>query len=175
MLTIGDPFPVFNAQACVGNDKNGFTEISNGTYKGKWVLYFFYPMDFTVVCFSELVEFGKKLKDFADRNCVLVAGSTDNAYCHQAWRTSHADLKDLPYPLIAAQKLAADLGILDRNLFVCLRGTFLVDPDGIIRWAAAYPLGIGRSVAEALRVLDAVQCGEFCPCNWVKGEPTLKA
>ncbi len=174
MLTVGDSFPLFSSKACVGNDKNGFTEITNSTYKGKWVVYFFYPKDFTFVCPTELVEFGKKVKDFADRDCVLVGGSTDNEFSHQAWRNSHVDLKELPYPLIAAQKLAVDLGILDPQESVCLRATFLVDPNGVIQWSAAYPLSVGRSVPETIRVIDAVQSDELCPCNWAKGDATLK-
>jgi peroxiredoxin (alkyl hydroperoxide reductase subunit C) len=174
MLTVGDSFPLFTCKACVGNDKNGFTEITNSTYKGKWVVYFFYPKDFTFICPTELVEFGKKLKDFADRDCQLVAGSTDNEFSHQAWRKAHQDLTNLPYPMIAAQKLAHDLGILDPQEHVCLRATFVVDPNGTIQWAAAYGLSCGRSVGETLRVLDALQSDELCPCNWEKGKPTIK-
>src|SRR3954449_2895039 len=106
MLTVGDSFPLFNCKACVGNDKNGFTEITNSTYKGKWVLYFFYPKDFTFICPTELVEFNKALAKFRERDCELVTGSTDNEFSHQAWRQQHADLKDLGYPMIGAQKLA---------------------------------------------------------------------
>ena len=91
MLTPGQPFPQFKVKACTGLDKNGFGEIANDTYKGKWVVYFFYPKDFTFVCPTELVEFGKKIKEFKDRDCELVSGSTDNEYCHQAWRNAHAD------------------------------------------------------------------------------------
>jgi|SRR5581483_4483499 len=174
MLTVGDPFPQFTAKACVGNDKDGFTEIHNQTYKGKWVVYFFYPKDFTFICPTELVEFGKRLKDFKDRDCMVVSGSTDNEFSHQAWRKAHPDLVNLPYPMIAAQKLSADLGILDPKEHVCLRATFIVDPHGIIQWSSAYALSVGRSVPEVLRVLDAIQSDELCPCNWEKGKPTLK-
>lgn len=174
MLTVGDQFPQFQSKACIGNDKNGFCDINNDSYKGKWVLYFFYPKDFTFICPTELVEFGKKVKDFADRDVVLVGGSTDNEFSHQAWRNAHPDLKNLPYPLIAAQKLAVDLGILDPAESVCLRASFLVDPHGVIQWSAAYPLSVGRSVPETLRVVDAVQSDELCPCNWKKGEATIK-
>lgn len=174
MLTVGQPFPKFAVKACVGLDKNGFTEITNDTYKGKWVVYFFYPKDFTFICPTELVEFGKKVGDFKDRNAVIVGGSTDNEFSHQAWRNAHPDLKNLPYAMIAAQKLGQDLGIIDPKENVCLRATFIVDPDGIIQWSCAYPLSVGRSVPETLRVLDAIQSDELCPCNWEKGKPTLK-
>lgn len=174
MLTVGQKFPQFDVQACVSLEKNGFKKINNKTYEGKWVVYFFYPKDFTFICPTELVEFAKKNKEFADRNAVLLAGSTDNEFSHQAWRKSHPDLKDLPYPMIAAQKLAFDLGIVDPNENACLRSTFIVDPHGIIQFSASYPLSVGRSVPETIRVLDAIQSDELCPCNWEKGKETLK-
>jgi lipoyl-dependent peroxiredoxin subunit C len=174
MLTVGDPFPLFNCKACVSNEKNGFIEVNNSTYPGKWAVYFFYPKDFTFICPTELVDFAKKTVEFADRDAVLITGSTDNEYSHQAWRKSHADLTSLPYPMLAAQKLANDLGIIDPVENVCLRTTFVVDPQGIIQWVAAYPLSVGRSVTETIRVLDAIQSDELCPCNWEKGSPTLK-
>jgi alkyl hydroperoxide reductase subunit AhpC len=104
----------------------------------------------------------------------LIGGSTDNEFSHLAWRQSHADLKKLTYPLIAAQKLSHDLGIMDPAEQVCLRASFLVDPQGVIQWAVVNNLSVGRSVEEALRVIDAVQSDELCPCNWKKGEKTLK-
>jgi lipoyl-dependent peroxiredoxin subunit C len=174
MLTVGDPFPLFNCKACVSNEKTGFIDVNNSSHEGKWKVFFFYPKDFTFICPTELVDFAKKTVDFADRDAVLITGSTDNEYSHQAWRKSHADLTSLPYPMLAAQKLAGDLGILDPVENVCLRTTFIVDPQGVIQWVAAYPLSVGRSVNETLRVLDAIQSDELCPCNWEKGKPTLK-
>lgn len=174
MLTVGDAFPKFNCKACDGNTKESLKTITNDTYKGKWTVFLFYPKDFTFVCPTELVEFGKKLKDFTDRDAVLIGGSTDNEYSHLAWRQSHADLKTLPYPLIAAQKLASDLGIIDPKEDVCLRATFIVDPQGTIQFACVNSLSVGRSVPEVLRVLDAIQSDELCPCNWQPGQATLK-
>jgi peroxiredoxin (alkyl hydroperoxide reductase subunit C) len=174
MLTVGNRFPQFHVDACVGLGKDGFRKFSNDTFLGKWVCYFFYPKDFTFVCPTELVEFGKKLKDFKDRDCELVTGSTDNEFSHQAWRKHHADLKDLPIPMINAAKLAFDLGIVDPEAHACLRATFIVDPHGVVQWASANPLRVGRSVTEVLRVLDGIQSDELCPCNWQKGQPTLK-
>ncbi|MGF1580771.1 MAG: peroxiredoxin [Gemmataceae bacterium] len=174
MLTVGDKFPEFKTQACFGNEKDDLKEINNEYHNGKWAVYIFYPKDFTFVCPTELVEFGKQTKEFADRDAVVLGGSTDNEYSHQAWRKSHDDLKTLPYPLVAAQKLAADLGIIDPNENVCLRATFVVDPHGIIQFASCNSLSVGRSVHEVLRTLDAIQSDELCPCNWTKGEPTLQ-
>ncbi len=174
MLTVGDKFPSYRTKACVGNNKEDLKDFSNEYHKGKWAVYIFYPKDFTFVCPTELVEFGKKQKDFGDRDAVLIGGSTDNEYSHLAWRQQHPDLKQLPYPLIAAQKLAHDLGIVHPGENVCLRATFIVDPDGNIQFAAANSLPVGRSVSEVLRTLDAIQSDELCPCNWQKGQATLK-
>lgn len=174
MLTVGDRFPAYKCKACVGLNKEDLQEITHDTHKGKWVIYVFYPKDFTFVCPTELVEFGKSVKEFNDRDAVVIGGSTDNEFSHMMWRRSHEDLKTLPYPLIAAQKLAMDLGILDPVENVCLRATFVVDPNGIIQWVCANSLSVGRSVPEVLRVLDAVQSDELCPCNWKKGDPYLK-
>jgi len=173
MLGVGDAFPMFRSQGCIGPDKGSLTTIDNETYPGRWVVYFFYPKDFTFVCPTELAEFNRRLKDFQDRDCEVVGGSTDNEFSHLAWCQSHSDLKGLKYPLIGAQKLAADLGILHPEEGVCLRATFLVDPQGIIQWASAYGLSVGRNVDEVLRVLDAVQSDELCPCNWKPGEETI--
>jgi peroxiredoxin (alkyl hydroperoxide reductase subunit C) len=174
MLTVGDQFPTYSAKACVGADPEALTEVSNDTHEGRWAVYFFYPKDFTFVCPTEIVAFNKKLREFKDRDCEVFGGSTDNEYSHLAWCRSHDDLRDLRFPLIAAQKLAAALGILDPVEGVCLRATFLVDPDGVIQYAAVNNLNVGRNVDEVLRVLDAVQSDELCPCNWKKGEATIQ-
>lgn len=174
MLTVGDRFPEFKAQASVGTSKDALTELDNSEFKDKWVVYFFYPKDFTFVCPTEIVEFNRRLADFRDRDTEVVGGSTDNEYSHLAWCQSHEDLKTLKYPLIAAQKLAGDLGILHPEEHVALRATFIVDPNGTIQWASANGLNVGRNVDEVLRVLDALQSDELCPCNWQKGEETIK-
>jgi peroxiredoxin (alkyl hydroperoxide reductase subunit C) len=175
MLKVGDQFPHFRAKACVGIDDKSLTEITSDTHKGKWSVYIFYPKDFTFVCPTELVEFGRKVKEFQDRDAVLYGASTDNEYSHLAWRRSHNDLRTLSYPLLAAQKLAGDLGILDPQENVCLRATYIVDPHGVIQWVSVNPLSVGRSVPEVLRVLDGIQSDELCPCNWKSGDPYLKA
>lgn len=174
MLTVGEKFPKFSVKACTGNGKNDLSEITNETYAGKWTVFLFYPKDFTFVCPTELVEFGRKVKEFKDLDAVLIGGSTDNEYSHLAWRQSHEDLKALPYPLIAAQKLAVDLGILDPHENVCLRATYIVDPQGTIQYSCVNSLSVGRSVPEVLRVLNAVQSDELCPCNWKPGDKFLK-
>jgi peroxiredoxin (alkyl hydroperoxide reductase subunit C) len=114
------------------------------------------------------------MKEFAARDTVIIGGSTDNEFSHMAWRRSHDDLRALPYPLIAAQKLAIDLGIIDPAEHVALRATFIVDPHGVIQYVSANNLNVGRNVQEILRVLDAIQSDELCPCNWKKGDPYLQ-
>lgn len=174
MLTVGNKFPEFCVKACRGNTPEGLCEVTNKTYTGKWQVLFFYPKDFTFVCPTELVEFGKHNQEFNRLNAVLLAGSTDNEYSHLAWRQADPRLGELPYPMIAAQKLAADLGILDPSAHVCLRATFIVDPQGTIQWASANNLSTGRSVPEVLRVLAALQSGELTGCNWQPGDKFVK-
>ncbi len=134
-------------------------------------------MDFTFVCPTEIAEFGKRNADFAERDAQVLGASTDTHFVHLAWRRSHEDLRDLPFPMLADTKreLAQALGILHKDAGVALRATFIVDPEGVIRWVCVNDLSVGRNVAEVLRVLDALQTDELCPCNWQKGEPTLVA
>jgi lipoyl-dependent peroxiredoxin subunit C len=173
MKTIGDKLPPFRLQA-VGADL-GFEEITHENHPGKWKVLFFWPMDFTFVCPTEIAEFGRRHRDFLDRDAALYGASTDSHYVHRAWRESHPDLKDLPYPMLADVKreLAEALGILHRDEGVALRATFIVDPEGVIRWVSVNDLSVGRNVEEVLRILDALQTDELCPCNWKKGDETL--
>jgi alkyl hydroperoxide reductase subunit AhpC len=177
MLTVGDTFPEFTLNACVSTEKGKeFKTISSDTNPGKWLIFYAYPKDFTFICPTEIVEFGKHTKDFKDRDAVVIGGSTDNEYSHLAWRNDHADLKSLPTPLVhITPTFAQELGIIHRNAGAALRVTYIVDPDGIIRWVQANDLSVGRSVPEVIRVLDALQTDELCPCNWQKGEKTLGA
>ncbi|MBS1787756.1 MAG: peroxiredoxin [Acidobacteria bacterium] len=176
MLTIGDKFPNFNLKAAVSLEKGKeFADINQDSYPGKWKVVFFWPMDFTFICPTEIAEFGKRNRDFADRDAQVLGASTDSHYVHLAWRSNHADLKDLPFPMLAdiKRELSSELGILHKQAGVALRATFIVDPDGIIRWVSVNDLSVGRNVDDTLRVLDGLQSGELCPCNWEKGEKTL--
>jgi lipoyl-dependent peroxiredoxin subunit C len=177
MLTIGDRLPSFKLQAAVSLDKGReFAEITDQSHPRKWLVLFAWPMDFTFVCPTEIAEFGRKSREFADRDAQVLGMSTDTQFVHLAWRKDHADLRDLPFPMLADTKheLSAALGILHKTEGVCLRATFIVDPDGIIRWVSVNDLKVGRSVPETLRVLDALQTDELCPCNWQEGQPTLE-
>ena len=176
MLTVGDRFPEFALQAVTSLEKgNEFQIITDDTYRGKWQVIFFWPMDFTFICPTEIAEFGRRNADFADRDAQVLGASTDTHFVHLAWRNNHADLKELPYPMLADTKreLAEKLGILHKQDGVALRATFVVDPEGIIRWVNVNDLSVGRNVDETLRVLDALQTDELCPCNWTQGEQTL--
>jgi peroxiredoxin (alkyl hydroperoxide reductase subunit C) len=177
MLTIGDKFPRFNVQACVSTEQGKeFQAVSNDTWSGKWMVFYAYPKDFTFICPTEIVEFDNKARDFADRDAVVVGGSTDNEFSHLAWRQSHADLKKINTPLVhITPQLAMDLGIVHKEAGAAIRVTFVVDPDGIIRAVNASDLSVGRNVDEIIRILDALQTDELCPCNWKPGEKTLGA
>ncbi len=177
MLTVGDTFPTFNMKATVSNDlKTAFIDVNNKSYPGKWLCVFFYPKDFTFVCPTEIVGFGDMNKQFADRDCQILTGSVDSEFVHLAWRRDHKDLGKLPFPMLAdiKRELTSALGILDKDAGVSKRATFQVDPTGIIRFVDVTDMSVGRNPAEVLRVLDALQTDELCPCNWSKGEDTLK-
>ncbi|MBI1215969.1 MAG: redoxin domain-containing protein [Alphaproteobacteria bacterium] len=176
MLTIGQQFPQFKLTGVVSSDeKNAFTDISNDTYKGKWLVLFAWPKDFTFVCPTEIAAFGKMNREFADRDAQVLGMSTDSDFVHLAWRKDHKDLNDLPYPMLSDIKheLSIALGILNAEEGVCNRATFIVDPEGVIRHVSVNDLKVGRNVDEVLRILDALQTDELCQCNWTKGEDTL--
>ncbi|MBK8175554.1 MAG: peroxiredoxin [Rhodospirillales bacterium] len=177
MLTIGDKFPEFDLKAVVSLDpRTAFTELSEKSNPGKWKVIFFWPKDFTFVCPTEIAAFGKINGEFDDRDTVVYGASTDSEFVHLAWRQNHADLKDLPFPMLAdiKRELSEALGILDKSEGVCLRATFIVDPEGVIRFVSVNDLSVGRNPQEVLRVLDALQTDELCPCNWQKGDDVLK-
>jgi len=176
MLTVGDRFPQFNLKAVVSIEKNKeFRDITDQDHAGKWKVVFFWPMDFTFICPTEIAEFGNEQAAFADRDAQLLGASTDTHFVHLAWRKDHQDLRNLAFPMLADTKreLSGALGILHKTDGVPLRATFIVDPQGIIRWASVNDLSVGRNVPEVLRVLDGLQTDEFCPCNWKQGEETL--
>ena len=178
MLTIGDNFPSFDLKAVVSADpKKAFTQVDSESDAGKWKIVFFWPKDFTFVCPTEIAAFGKLNGEFNDRDAVVYGVSTDSEFVHLAWRQNHADLKFLPFAMLAdiKRELSAAFGLLDRKEGVALRATFVVDPEGVIRFASVHDLSVGRNVDEVLRTLDALQTDELCPCNWQKGESFLQA
>jgi len=177
MLGVGHKFPAFSLQATVGLEKGKtFQTISDSDYSGKWKVYFFWPKDFTFVCPTEIAAFGKLNGEFADRDAQVLGGSTDSEFVHLAWRQNHEDLKTLPFPMLAdiKRELCTSLGILDAQEGVAQRATFIVDPHNVIRYVSVNDLSVGRNPQEVLRVLDALQTDELCPCNWQKGQEVLK-
>jgi len=178
LLSIGSKFPEFDKKSVVSIEMGKeFANITSEDHKkdGKWMVMFWYPKDFTFVCPTEIAEFNKNYEEFKSRNAVLYGASTDSEHVHLAWRNNHKDLKGLKFPLIAdtSKSLAEDLGILEANEKIAYRVTYIVDPEGIIRFVSANDLDVGRNVHEVLRVLDALQTDELTPCNWEKGEKTL--
>ena len=178
MLTVGDRLPDFSLKAVVSIDpKTAFTDLTEASNPGKWKVVFFWPKDFTFVCPTEIAAFGKLDKEFRARDAQLYGVSIDSEYVHLAWRRGKDELRNLPFPMLADVKreLSGALGILDPEAGVAQRATFIVDPQGVIRFVYVTDLNVGRSPEEVLRVLDALQADELCPCNWQKGEDTLKA
>ncbi|RYJ03878.1 MAG: peroxiredoxin [Acetobacteraceae bacterium] len=183
MLTVGDKFPSFALTAVKAGDEGlkgpgvSFVDMTNATDAGKWKVVFFWPKDFTFICPTEIAAFGKLASEFADRDAVVYGVSTDSEFVHLNWRVHNEDIRNLEIPMLSDLKreLSEALGILDKDAGVPLRATFIVDPDGTIQWASANGLNVGRNPQEVLRVLDALQTDELCPCNWTKGEEALNA
>ena len=178
MLTIGDKFPEFNKTAVVSLEAGKeFENVNSEAHKkdGKWMVMFWYPKDFTFVCPTEISEFNHQYENFGNNNAVLYGASTDSEYVHLAWRNDHADLKNLQFPLIAdtSKSLSEELGILEANEKVAYRATFIVDPEGTIKWININDLGTGRNVNEVIRALEALQAPGLTPCNWEPGQATL--
>src|ERR1700743_3466287 len=174
MLTIGQKFPQFSKTACVSIEKGKEFETLTSDYlvneDNVWTVMFWWPKDFTFVCPTEIAEFNKSFGEFRDRDARLIGASTDTEFVHLAWRNNHDDLKDLPFPMLADIKrdLCGQLGIIDPEGGVAQRATFLVDPNNTIQFVYVTAGSVGRNPAEGLRVLDALQTDELCPCNWTK-------
>ena len=181
MITVGTSFPDFKKTAVVSLDKGKeFAELTSARLRNdenRWTVFFWWPKDFTFVCPTEIAEFNRHFADFRDRDAELIGASTDSEFVHLAWRRDHEELRGLRFPMLAdtSKSLAEALGILEPNEKIAYRATFIIDPEGIVRWVSMYDLNVGRNVQEVIRVLDALQTDELCPCNWEKGEATLTA
>ncbi len=180
-LLVGGKAPSFKGVAVTGgnaadlNPENAFREISIDDYKGKWVVLFFYPLDFTNVCPTEIEDFGRNYSKFKELNTEVIACSTDSQFSHLAWRKQHAGLKDLPYPMLAdfTRETARNYEILKEETGYALRGLYIVNPEGKLMYSVIHPESVGRSSVEVLRVLSALQTGHGTPCNWQPGDRTL--
>jgi alkyl hydroperoxide reductase subunit AhpC len=178
MLGIGSRFPRFKLTGVVNNDVNtAFRDFDNQSFKDKWLVVFFWPKDFTFVCPTEIAAFGRLNGDFVDRDAQVLGVSVDSEFVHLAWRKDREELRNLPFPMLSdiKRELSTELGVLDAEAGVAQRATYIVDPEGVIRFVYVTDLNVGRSPEEVLRVLDGLQTDELCPCNWQKGEDTLKA
>lgn len=180
-LLVGQQAPSFQGTALLGGDassfspENAFKKISSEDYKGKWVVLFFYPLDFTFVCPTEIESFGKHYEEFKKLNCEVIACSTDSHFSHLAWRSSHPGLRNLPYPMLAdfTRETAKNFEILKEETGYALRGLYIIDPNGVLQYSVIHPEAVGRNASEVLRVLEALQSGKLTPCDWNPGEKTL--
>ncbi|GEM_PF-1199680 len=169
---VAQPAPTFeNLQSY---DNGTFRKISLSDYKGKWLVLFFYPRDFTFICPTEIQEFGKHYDDFLKINCEILAASTDSEYAHKAWFETDERLKEVRYAIIAdtTHELAKTYDVLDTD-GSAQRGTFIIDPDGILKFMLVSADSVGRNIKDTLRVVEALQTGERCPAMWEKGQETL--
>ncbi len=176
LLGLGQRFPEFSLQACVSAEPGAeFRIVDSRELEGAWTAVFFWPLDFTYVCPTELVEFNRALREFRALGARVYGVSGDSHHAHLAWRKEHPALRNLEFPMVAdADKVVAEeLGILDPIEKVPLRATYLLDQERRIRWLCVNDLSVGRSTGEVLRVLAALQSGGLCPANWRPGQATL--
>lgn len=183
MKTVGNKLEKF-AVTGINPGKDDFFTITEESFAGKWKIIVFYPKDFTFVCPTEIVAYDKLFQDFADRDAVLLTGSTDNEFCKLAWQQSHPELKNIKHIQFADTQrynyetyenlsLIEQLGVFYHPAGAALRATFIVDPDNVIQHVTVNNLDVGRSPEETLRILDALQTGELCPCSRPIGGDTL--
>ena len=181
MLGVGDQFPEFEITGVkpkfMAHEENGesaFETLNQDSFEGQWKVYFFYPKDFTFICPTEIVEFSKLKGEFEDRDTVVLGGSTDNEFCKLAWRREHADLNNLDMWMFADTQgdLIDGLGIREES-GVAYRATYVVDPHGIIQHVSVNGLSVGHNPKEVLRIVDALQTDELCPCNRPLGGDTI--
>ena len=182
MKTVGDKLEAFTVTGvkpkfnhAEENGQSAFEAITEKSFPGKWKIVYFYPKDFTFVCPTEIVGFDKLAGQFAERDAVLLGGSTDNEFCKLGWRREHNDLDRLNHWSFAdvTGSLVDQLGVRDKVEGVALRATFIVDPDNTIQHVSVNNLNVGRSPEEVLRILDGLQTDELCPCNRGVGGSTL--
>ncbi|MDR3476721.1 MAG: peroxiredoxin [Gammaproteobacteria bacterium] len=177
MLKLNQPFPLFHLKGVVSASlEEAFIDINNTSYPNQWLVLFFWPKDFTFVCPTEIAEFDRLNQAFKDRDAQLLGVSTDSEFVHLAWKQQKEELRHLSFPMLSdiKRELTEALGIMDEAEGVAERATYIVDPYGVIRFLMVTDLNVGRNPSEVLRVLDALQTNELCPCNWQKGEKTLE-
>jgi peroxiredoxin (alkyl hydroperoxide reductase subunit C) len=170
MISLLQKAPEFKAAAVVG--RGDFREVTLADYRGKYVMFFFYPLDFTFVCPTEIMEFSRRANEFKALNTQILGASCDSKFSHRAWLEN--GLGELNYPLLSdfTKEIATTYGCLLPDGFPT-RATYIIDPEGVIQYISIHSPNVGRSVTETLRVLEAIQTGEKCPVEWRKGDKTL--
>jgi peroxiredoxin (alkyl hydroperoxide reductase subunit C) len=163
--------PGFELEGVADGD---FTKVTLQEMSGRWVILFFYPLDFTFVCPTEILEFSRRRAEFEKLGAQILSVSVDSKYSHLAWQK---EIGAVAYPMLSdiTKQISREYGVLLEDQGVALRGLFIIDPTGIVRYELIHDLSVGRSVGETMRVLEALQTGELCPVNWQPGEQTLGA
>mgnify|MGYP001320402388 CR=1 FL=1 len=172
---VGAPAPGFKLDAWVSTTQGKeFRQVSLDEFRGKWVVLFFYPMDFSFVCPTEIKGFNDALPGFEQLNTAVLGASTDSKYSHLAW-VQRGDLGNLRYPLLSdiKKEVAQKYGCLDEREGVALRALYIIDPEGVLQYQVVHNLDVGRSIEETMRVLEALQTGSLCPLGWKPGQKTL--
>lgn len=169
MVKVGKLAPEFTVEALVGTE---FKDVSLSDYKGKWVVLYFWPLDFTFICPTEITEFNARYEDFVKLGAEVLGCSTDSVHSHKAWMK---ELGQMKYPLLSDKTLeiSRQYDVLIEEKGIAFRGIFMIDPEGILRYSVVHDLSVGRNIDEVLRVLKALQTGELCPVGWKPGEKTL--
>ena len=169
---VGKQAPIFNMTAVKGDGKE-FIKVHSEDYKGKWLVFFFYPLDFTFVCPTEITAYSKRIDEFKALNAEVLGASVDSEHSHKAWINS--DLGEIKFPLASdmTKKVSESYGILMEDEGIALRGLFIINPEGVLQYSVVHDLNVGRSVDETLRVLQALQTGGLCPIDWSEGDELL--
>ena len=169
MIQVGQPAPQFQAEAVSGDQ---FVNVKLSDYRGKWVVLFFWPLDFTFVCPTEVTAFSKRLSEFNALGAEVLGASIDSKFTHLAWKEKIGEIR---YPMLSdiTKEISSLYEVLREEEGISLRGLFIIDPDGVVRYQVVHDLSVGRNVDEVLRVLKALQTGELCPIDWEEGMETL--
>lgn len=173
MIYLGKPAPDFTNVLAYKKGESDFVKINLADYKGSWLVFFFYPRDFTFVCPTEIRGFAKMEKEFAEHGAKILAASTDSHWSHKNW--FERDLQEVTYPVLAdtTQSISRAYGVLNPEDGSSERGLFIIDPEGLVKYVVISSGSVGRSVKETLRVLKALQSGDLCPIDWDEGGETL--
>lgn len=169
MVQVGKEAPDFHMEAVIEKD---FGEVKLSDYRGKWIVLFFWPLDFTFVCPTEVTAFSRRIQEFKDLGAEVLGASIDSKFTHLAWKE---DLGQINYPMLSdiTKQVSREYGVLIEEQGIALRGLFIVDPEGVLRYQVVHDLNIGRNVDEVIRVIKALQTGELCPVDWEEGMKTL--